>query len=121
MTPIQIYIIIVAVVTVTMTAIARPILRTHTVSMALRDWAKTWTWIPFVFGFLLGHWFGPVNYHWEYASVVWLIPLLGIVIGLDVWCLKKNIVKTKILHWRWPLWWVFPGMVSGLIFWPQIG
>ena len=121
MTLVQIFIIVVAILTIIVTAIARPVLNLPTVSMTLRDWAKVWTWVPFVTGFLAAHWYGPVTHHWQYASVVWLIPLLGIVIGLDVWCLKKNIVKTKILHWRWPLWWVIPGMVCGLIFWPQIG
>lgn len=89
-----------------------------TESMVLRDWGRDWTLLPFVAGFLLGHWFGPrqvvTSSAWMYA-----LPILGVLLAVDIfWNIKFHGVYP---FWRYSLFYALAGIPAGMYLWGQPG
>lgn len=90
-----------------------------TESMVLRDWARSWTLLPFVAGFLLGHWFGPRQdpsfSAWAYALPIMALLLVGDVVW-NVW-----FSSGEVPWWRYSLWYALAGIPAGMYLWGQPG
>lgn len=90
-----------------------------TESMVLRDWARDWTALPYMAGFLSGHWFGPrqqVDVSQWWIALAILIALLAIDV---VWNVKFNSIP--IPAWRYSLIYFMAGIPIGMYLWGQPG
>lgn len=88
-----------------------------TESSVLRDWARDWTILPFIAGFLLTHWFAP-RPHADVSGWMWALPIMVVLLGIDVYW---NIWGTGIPAWRYSLWYALLGMPVAILLWPQPG
>jgi len=89
-----------------------------TESMVLRDWARNWSILPFVAGFLLAHWFlplkTPIGGAWGYA-----LPIFALLIGIDLY---MNLVHPNYYPaWRYPMIYAILGIPTGALLWAQRG
>ncbi len=89
-----------------------------TESMVLRDWARNWTILPFIAGFLLAHWFAPVRSPivsaWGYA-----LPIFGVLFAIDLY---MNLAQPgHYPAWRYSLWYALAGVPAGIFLWAQPG
>ena len=89
-----------------------------TESMVLRDWARNWSILPFVAGFLLAHWFAPlrtpIGGAWGYA-----LPIFAILLGIDIY---MNLAHPGYYPaWRHSLWYALAGIPTGMLLWAQPG
>lgn len=88
-----------------------------TESSVLRDWARDWTLLPFMAGFLLTHWFAPrVN-----ANVSGWMFAIPFMVGLTALDLYWNIKGLAPVWWRYSMLYAFLGMPVGFFLWPQPG
>ena len=87
----------------------------RTESQEIKDWSLRWTWLPFAFGVLMGHWFAP-----GVAIRGDLYGPLGGILVLFVWDLLFHYFITGDRPWyRYPLLYVFLGMPVGCFLWGQ--
>lgn len=96
-----------------------------TESAVLRDWARDWTLLAFVAGFLLGHWFGP-RVHADVSGWMWALPIFFVLFVLDLgwvtWAKARWAAQgLKDPWWRWSLWYALLGIPAGIWLWPQPG
>lgn len=86
-----------------------------TESMVLRDWTRDWTVLPFIAGFLAGHWFGP-RQSVDVSGWMWSLPALAILLASDlVWNLK--FAQSTPPWWRYSLLYVLAGIPVGMYVW----
>jgi hypothetical protein len=90
-----------------------------TESMVLRDWARDWTVLPFIAGFLSAHWFAPrQNVSW--SAWGFALPILGaLLIGDLIWNLK--FAQNPIPWWRFSFIYFALGTPVGCYLWGQPG
>lgn len=89
-----------------------------TESMVLRDWARDWTILPFIAGFLLGHWFGP-RQNVSYSAWGFCLPIMITLLIVDIVMNLKYSGQT--FAWRYSLWYALAGIPVGMYLWGQPG
>lgn len=94
-----------------------------TESQVLRDWAWRWNTIPFIAGFLIGHWFGnryTVSYSaWGYALGFIVAELLTDV-AVRLWAGPYELRDHPLWRWfRHPLFHALAGIPIGMFLWGQ--
>lgn len=88
-----------------------------TESMVLRDWGRDWTILPFIAGFLLGHWFGP-RQNVSFSAWGFALPILAVLLVTDIVWNLKGLPPTA---WRYSLWYALAGIPAGMYLWGQPG
>lgn len=92
--------------------------RVQTISQVVKEKAKTWTVMPYVFGALGTHYFPPwpstadVFTDWGYGVAIALVPLL---LAWDVaWRRRPWVEYPRWARWaRWPFGWFLVGLLVG--------
>lgn len=87
-----------------------------TISMALRDWAWHWTYLPFTFGFLITHWFFPRR-NADVSGWMWALPFFIGLIAFDLLWHQYGVVERP--WFRYPGFYVLIGGPVGFFLWPQ--
>lgn len=86
-----------------------------TESMVFREWAWKANTVPFIWGFLMGHWFMP-RQHVSTSGWMYALPIMVSLIVYDV--LYNHYGGTR--RWfRYPIWFVLFGIPVGAYLWGQ--
>ena len=88
-----------------------------TESQVLRDWARDWTLLPFIAGFLVGHWFAPRQVV-SYSAWGFCLPIFGILLAIDIYFNVKQLAPPA---WRYSLFYALAGIPVGMYLWGQPG
>lgn len=83
-----------------------------TLSAEITQYAKTHTILPYLIGFICGHWFITAKRPWVFGWM-WSIPIF---VGLIVWDLFASSV---VVWYRHPTIWFPIGVVLGYFLWSQ--
>jgi hypothetical protein len=89
-----------------------------TESSVLRDWARDWSILPFIAGFLVGHWFAPRQIV-DVSVWTFMLPVFAILIIIDLIMYFKY--SGYYPGWRYSLWYVLLGIPFGMYIWGQPG
>lgn len=84
-----------------------------TESMIMRDAGKVSTFVPHLFGFLIGHWFFPRQSQWQFGWM-WGIAFWVVLLAWDLWWPGGRV------WYRYEGIWVLIGVACGTLFWGQI-
>lgn len=87
-----------------------------TESMVLREWGWRWNTVPFLAGFLIGHWFFPRR-EVDVSGWMWVLPILGGLIVFDI--LWGRFGRNSRPWFRFPGWYVLLGIPVGMFLWGQ--
>lgn len=86
-----------------------------TESMVITQFARTHTILPYLIGFICGHWFWTRKTTWK-SGWMWALPVF---LGLIVWDYFWNKSGGEVVWFRHPVLWLPIGIVSGSYLWGQ--
>lgn len=86
-----------------------------TESQVLTEWAKMSTFLPFLVGFLGGHWFFTVKRPWK-QGWMWALPIMIALVLFDV---AWGIWGIGYPWFRWPGFYLGLGVPAGALLWGQ--